>query len=143
MMAWIMSAWGWKGVQPAELVMQNAFGNVVFKDRNGLYWRICPEALSCDVIASSEAEFEQLCRDDEFALDWRMERLIRLAEAELGPVPAERCYCLKIPAVFGGTYTAENLGTLSRQELIASSGHLAEQIEHLPDGSKIRLRVAD
>jgi hypothetical protein len=143
MMAWIMSAWGWKGMQPAELIMQNAFGNIIFKDSAGLYWRICPEALACDVIAGSEAEFEQLCSDDEFALDWRMEPLVALAETNLGPVPAERCYCLKIPAVLGGTYAAENFATISRQELVASSGHLAKQIEHLPDGSKIRLRVVD
>ena len=139
----IAAAWGWKGMQPVELVMQNAFGNVVFKDNQWRYWRVCPEELTCEVIAGSEAAFEQLRLDDEFTMDWRMERLVKLAEEQLGPVAGDRCYCLKMPAVLGGQYAAENLGTISRREVIAFAGDLARQINHLPDGNKIRLRVAD
>jgi hypothetical protein len=139
----IAAVWGWKDIQPAESVMQNAFGNVVFKDNEGRYWRICPEEPSCEVIARTEAEFERLRLDDEFTLDWRMESLVELAEQQLGPVEDDRCYCLKTPAVLGGQYAAENLGTMSRREAIAFAGDLAKQIDHLPDGSKIRLRVVD
>jgi hypothetical protein len=33
----IADAWGWKGVRPHALVMQNAFGNVIFTDEHGQY----------------------------------------------------------------------------------------------------------
>jgi hypothetical protein len=42
----IESAWSWKGVQLEKLLMQNAFGNVIVIDRQGVYWRFCPEELA-------------------------------------------------------------------------------------------------
>jgi len=55
----------------------------------------------------------------------------------------QRCYCLKIPSVLGGAYAIHNIGTIYRAELIAASGHIAEQIKDLPDGSKLRLKISD
>ena len=48
----IEHAWGWIGLEPAEVVEQNLFGNVVVRATDGEVWRICPEELSCAVIAS-------------------------------------------------------------------------------------------
>ena len=72
-----------------------------------------------------------------------MERLVEDAEAALGQLTEGRCYCLKIPAVMGGGYRAENFGTISREEVISAAGSLARQIDHLPDGTKIKLQVVD
>jgi len=56
----IATAWGWKGVRPRAVIMQNAFGNVIFTDDEGRYWRVCPEDLSCDVIAADSEGFEKV-----------------------------------------------------------------------------------
>jgi hypothetical protein len=50
---------------------------------------------------------------------------------------------LKIPATLGGAYALDNIGTIDRGELIAFSGDLAKQIDGLPDGTQIRLRITD
>jgi hypothetical protein len=61
----IADAWGWKGVRPRALVMQNAFGNVIFTD-DGQYWRICPEELSSTVVATNGEEFARLRSSEGF-----------------------------------------------------------------------------
>jgi hypothetical protein len=73
-------------------------------------------------------------------LDWEMARLVEQARQKLGPLAAGRCYCLKVPAVLGGSYAADNMGTISRSELISFSGDLAEQIRDVPDGSHIKIK---
>jgi hypothetical protein len=68
-----------------------------------------------------------------------MDRLVQLAEHHLGPLSEGRCYCLKLPAVLGGTYEPTNLGTNSVRELLAFAGDIAQQIKDLPDGAQIDL----
>ena len=45
--------WGFAGLDPADIIDVNAFGNVLVQDTQGRYWRICPEELSCGLVASS------------------------------------------------------------------------------------------
>jgi hypothetical protein len=123
--------------------MQNEFGNVIFTDEDGQYWRICPEELSCEVVAINGEDFARLQNTGEFLKDWAMRELVERARSMLGMPADERCYCLKIPATLGGAYTLANVGTISRAELISFSGHTAKQIDDLPDGAQIRLRITD
>jgi Domain of unknown function (DUF1851) len=137
----IADAWGWKGIDPAEIVDQNAFGNMIIRTTAGSYWRICPEELDARCIADSRDSFEKMRANPEFALDWEMERLVQQANNALGRPGPGRCYCLKISAVLGGGYDSANIGTIDLIELLASSGDLARQIDGMPDGSKIQLTV--
>ena len=137
----IREAWGWIGFDPAMVVAENAFGNLIIRDSDGAYWRLCPEEPSCERIASNVDDFGALSGEEEFRTDWEMTRLVELALQSLGPLPAGRCYCLKAPAVIGGDYDAANIGTISRAELIVFAGDLARQIKEVPDGGQITLRI--
>lgn len=139
----IVSAWGWKGIEPLEIVHENAFGNVIFRDQTGYFWRICPENLSCEMIARDRRELEDLFQDEEFFEDWTMRALVAQVYAKFGPLPQDRCYCLKIPDVLGGAYSAENMGTIGRAEVLLVSGELAQQTEDIPDGTKVRISMVD
>ena len=63
-----------------------------------------------------------------------MAPLVELARASLGPISEERCYCLKLPAVLGGAYDSANFGTVTRLELLAFAGDVAEQINNAGNG---------
>jgi hypothetical protein len=139
----IADAWGWRGVRPRALVMQNEFGNVIFTDQDGQYWRICPEELSCEDVAINRDDFATLQNTGEFLINWTMRELVERVRPILGTPAAERCYCLKIAATLGGAYTIANIGTIDIGELISASGHIAKQIDHLPDGSQVRFRITD
>ena len=142
MLTTIRNSWGWTGLEPVEIVAANDFGNLVVRAADGAYWRICPEELSARVIARAQREFDALLQNEELRIDWEMRLLVDAAAARLGPVSGDRCYCLKMPAPFGGAYDTDNIGTISRRELIACSGDLARQIKDLPDGTRVELVVA-
>lgn len=137
----IRNAWGWIGLDPVEVVNTNFFGNVIVRAKNGTYWRICPEESSCTEVAASADAFANLMREDDFRTDWEMASLVASARQALGPLGPGRCYCLKIPAVVGGSYDVSNLGTISLVELISFSGDMALQIKDLPNGTRISFKI--
>ena len=139
----ICDAWGWLGIEAAQVVAINKFGNVIFTDQMGRYWRICPEELECKVIADSTAAYERLLEDPQFKQDWEMARLVDMAEGKYGAQPVHRCFFLKTPGMLGGAYEIENIGTIRIGELIHFSGDVAQQIKDLPAGSKVEFKVVD
>ena len=139
----VRSAWGWVGIDPVDLIDDNEFGNLILEDANGQFWRLCPEDLYCKVVASSRAELDRLAKDQYFLRDWYMRDLVDQAFQRLGALAPGRKYCLKIPGVLGGEYGGDNLGTISSNELISASGHIAQQIADLPDGTSVELSVTD
>jgi hypothetical protein len=137
----IRNSWGWTGLEPAAVTASNAFGNIIVQSLDNGYWRICPEALSCELIACDDVGFQTLWANAEFQRDWQMTHVVEIAQEKLGQIDDEKCYCLMLPAVLGGKYDATNFGTNSRRELLALSGELARQLEDFPDGSKVSLRL--
>ncbi len=142
-LAEIEQAWGWIGLRPIEIVGENDFGNLIVKDVEGRYWRLCPEEPSCRIVARTRGDLDRLSTDQEFLRDWYMRPLVEQARELFGPLAEGRKYCLKIPAVLGGKYDSQNLGTIALAELVRASGHIAEQIKDLPDGAKIQLRITE
>ncbi len=70
-----------------------------------------------------------------------MKRLVEQAEAALGKLAEGESYHLAIPGPLGGKYIISNIRKISTCESLDFSGDLAKQIENLPDGTKIRLKV--
>lgn len=138
----IRTAWGWTGIEPLEVVGENEFGNLIVMDVDGSYWRICPEDSDCRVVASTRQELDALSNDQVFLRDWHMSALVDRAFAVVGVLAEGQKYCLKIPSVMGGEYSEENFGKIGLNELIRVSGHIARQVEDLPDGAKVRLVIA-
>lgn len=139
----VRSAWGWVGIDAVDLIDDNEFGNLILEDANGQFWRLCPEDLYCEVVASSREELDRLAKDQDFLRDWYMRDLVDQAFQRLGALAPGRKYCLKIPGVLGGEYGGANLGTISFYELISASGHIAQQIADLPDGTSVELSVTE
>lgn len=139
----IKISWGWIGIEPVEIVGENDFGNLIIKDREGKYWRLCPEDCLCEVIAANRTELDQISKDQKFLRDWYMTALVSLAKTKCGPLTAGNKYCLKIPGVLGGEYKIHNLAIAPQVELIGVSGDIARQIQKLPDGTQVNLNVVD
>lgn len=139
----IRQSWGWVGIDPLEVVGENDFGNLIIKDAEGRYWRLCPEGCYCAVIANNRAELDVLSSDQDFLQDWYMSALVSLASEKLGPLSDGMKYCLKTPGVLGGEYGGDNIATAPLVELVGLSGDIARQIDSLPDGAQIKLQVVE
>ncbi|UJB68300.1 DUF1851 domain-containing protein [Acaryochloris sp. 'Moss Beach'] len=139
----VQTSWSWCGIQAVKIIAQNDFGNLLVLDDIGAYWRICPEDMYCEIIAANAEEMDDLSKDEEFHTDWEMSRLIEIGQELYGKLPPECCYCLKVPSILGGSYNRENIGTITRAEVIEFSGDLAKKIKDLPDGTKIKFTTTD
>lgn len=139
----IEESWGWVGIEPIEIVGESDFGNLMIKDKSGCYWRLCPEELYCRVVAQNREELDRLSTDQEFLGDWYMQGLLEQAKECLGPLEGNRKFYLVTPRVLGGEYVVSNVRTLPLIELIRISGYLGHQIDGLPDGAQIHLKVVD
>ena len=139
----IHEVWGWIGLEPDEVVAENDFGNLIVRASDGKYWRICPEELSCTVIAENRTHLDTLNETQDFRRDWWMLPLVEEASEALGPLDADRKYCLKMPAVLGGAYDVTNFSTIPLDELISFAGDAAEQIKDLPDGTQVDIKIIE
>jgi hypothetical protein len=128
----INAAWGWVGLNAVEVLGENAFGNLIIRDTDGLYWHLSPQDLCCEPVAEDRAALDALSYNQDFLNDWYMPDAVRLAESTLGPLAAGRKYCLKIPSALGGHYGSDNLATVPLSELIRFAGEGAQQFEGLP-----------
>ncbi|MGL5008248.1 MAG: T6SS immunity protein Tdi1 domain-containing protein [Paracoccaceae bacterium] len=139
----VRAAWGWCGIIPAKIIAINDFGNLIVEDRDQAIWRICPEELSCVVVARDRGASEHLFQNAEFVADWKMAALVERALAALGPLSEGKVYYFVTSAVFGGAYHEDNMRIIDLQELIGVAGSIAHQIDGLPDGTQVQLVVTD
>ena len=139
----IKESWGWAGIDPDEVVGENDFGNLMIKDFDGKYWRLCPEDIYCKVVAKDREELDQMTTDQEFLADWYMQGLVEQAIEKLGPLKGDRKYCLVTPGPLGGDYCVSNIQTAPLVEIVRLSGHFGEQIKDLPEGAKVKLEVTE
>lgn len=137
----IKTSWGWCGINPLEVVGENDFGNLIIKDIDGKYWRLCPEDVYCEIIGLNRGELDALSKSQEFLADWYMKNLVSIASEKYGVLEAGSKFHLAIPAILGGEYSLENIKIVSLVEQIRFSGDLGRQIENLPDGAQVELKV--
>jgi hypothetical protein len=139
----VQKHWGWVGIKPTEIVAENEFGNLIIKDADDKFWRLCPEDVYCDVIAESIVAYNELINDLEFLTDWNMTIMVDEAIERLGPLKEGYKFYLAIPGILNGEYTGENIKTAPFSEIIQLSGDLGKQIKDLPDGAEVELKVID
>jgi len=135
--------WGWVGINPAEIVAENDFGNLIIKDADNKFWRLCPEDVYCEVVAESIDDYNQLINDDDFLNDWNMTVMVDEAVEMLGPLKEDYKYYLVIPGVLNGEYSGTNISTAPFIEIIKLSGDLGKRIKDLPDGAEVKLKVIE
>ncbi|MHA6263037.1 T6SS immunity protein Tdi1 domain-containing protein [Arenibacterium sp. CAU 1754] len=135
--------WGWTGLKGIEIVGRNEFGNFIILGEDRAYWRICPEELTCEIVAGNQSDYLQLIETKGFQIDWNMTNLVELARKHLGSLKKGWVYYLVVPAIFGGRYDETNIRSVPLEELVGHSGDWASAIKDLPDGAQIELRVID
>ena len=139
----LRTTWGWTGIDPKEVVLQNEFGNLIVRDAGNQFWRICPEDIYCEVVADSERAYRTLLEDKEFGEDWKMAALVESARKELGPIQPGCVYHMTIPGPLGGKYDLSNIRTVPLTEAIGLAGEIGLQIRDLPEGTQVKIRVPE
>lgn len=134
--------WTWALDDPTQVLMVNAFGNVLVTCHDGTLWRVIPEELTARKIRDDKnylAAFE----DEQFREDWFFEGVADAAEAALGPLGEGRCYAFTTWPIMGGPFTPDNMYVATTTEWLGVSGEVGRQIKDLPNGAKITLDIID
>ncbi|MFK5914878.1 MAG: DUF1851 domain-containing protein [Woeseiaceae bacterium] len=139
----IIASWSWTGIKPTEIVAENEFGNLIIKDADNKFWRLCPEDVYCEVVAESIDDYNTLINDDEFLNDWNMTVMVKEATVMLGALKEGDKYYMVIPGILNGEYSGKNIQMAPFIEIISLSGNLGKEIKDLPDGAKVELKVID
>lgn len=137
----VKESWGWVGINPQELVIENEFGNLILRDSDNRFWRLCPEDVYCEVVAESIDGYNSLIKSDEFLEDWFMSAMVQDAKSRLGQLEPGYKFHMVIPGVLGGEYGGSNIKAVPLVEIIRFSGDVGKQIKELPDGAQIQLKV--
>ena len=133
----VTSAWGWAGITPEKVIAENEFGNLIIKDLEGMYWRLCPEDLYCEVIADDDADYNELVKDEEFNQDWFMDVMVNKATEKFGPLEDGFKFHMLEPGAFGGKYAVFNIKPVAFERIIKFSGELAQKV-HRAGGKKVK-----
>ena len=139
----VKEAWGWAGINPVEIVTENEFGNLIIKDTENKFWRLCPEEVYCEVVAESIGAYNLLIKDANFLDDWNMAGLLDGAIKKLGPLKEGYKFYLVTPGILNGDYNESNIKTASFDKIIKWSGDLGNQVKDLPEGAEVELKVID
>lgn len=131
--------WAWTGIKPEELVVTNDFGNLILKDGDDKFWRLCPEDVYCTVVAESIEAYNELIQNEEFAEDWHMVSILVDAKEALGDLAEGERYCLKVPGILDGDYAGDNVVKATLENIIVSAGQLGQHIADKPEGATIDL----
>lgn len=139
-LAALRGAWGWTGVDFAQVVAHSLMGHLVVADADGICHYVDPELGTVTRLGSEDETRDYLARE-ETQLVWRADALVDAAVRRLGPVEPGEVYSLTLPALLEGDYAPENLVRIELVRLIHLSGDLARQTRDLPDGAPVRLKA--
>ncbi|KQM21338.1 hypothetical protein [Novosphingobium sp. Leaf2] len=134
------AAWGWTGVDFAEVVAHSLMGHLLVIDRAGAFHYVDPDLGTVTLLGDEQAAQAHMAQPLTQAL-WRADALVDAGVKRLGPVAMGEVYSLTPQALVAGDYASENLIRIDLVRLIYLTGDIARQVHDLPDGAPINLKV--
>jgi hypothetical protein len=115
---------------------------VFLQDETGVVFWLDTTLGKLSKVAQSKAEFLELAKTNPKRQEWFVEQEA-LAYANRGLIPSSsQCIGFGVPAVFAEGGTPASAFVADIYEHVSFLGDLHQQIATLPDGSKVRIRVA-
>ena len=133
----------WSSLLPSEFTiwMMNRFGDMflIFPD-GSIHVNIIGED-TLDKLADNRDEFSRKIDEDDNAEDWLMIPLVDQLVAAGVLLEPGKCYSFVTPPILGGAYTIENTMVLPITDQFGLYGSYHEQLEGVPDGTKVVLKI--
>ena len=139
----LLREWRWLASKEFSLLAVNAFGDLFLKADDGTVHRLDVTRGRISKIAGSESEFRgaatDLVKKKEWFLTSEEENAVRKGH---GPGKG-RCVAGKIPWVFRESAgVADNICIMDLYEHVSSMGNIHRQMRDVPNGSKVRIKIA-
>jgi hypothetical protein len=137
----VLSAWSWLIPPEFTLWIANRFADLFLVLPDETVHMLDVGLGSLTKLANNRDDFATKIDEGENANDWLMIPLVdQLVAAGMRLQPG-RCYGFKLPPILGGEYRVENCGTLPIWDYLGAYGSIHEQLQDVPDGEQVILRV--
>jgi hypothetical protein len=133
--------WRWLVGNDAILIAASVSGDLFFRDRDGRVHWIDTGAGSVETVADDVASFARKVRTAEFCSEYLLESLVAECLHAHEPLTADRCLGYRTLPVLGGEYAGDNRVPMRAMEHFSFTGDVHQQIEGLPDGAAVELKV--
>jgi hypothetical protein len=135
----ICSAWQWRIQDQKGLILISKMGDMFFLGKDGCVYWLQTDSGDLTKIADNFDIFEGLITQYENFNNWFLPGLIEQLEQAGKTLGPNQVYSyLKIP-VIGGEYSIDNIEPTDISVHFAFSGQICEQIQNLPDGTKVNI----
>ena len=137
----ICSCWQWQLEQKKSLVLISKMGDMflIGKD-DGIYW-LQTDCGDLTKIADSLEHFENLLHDEENVDNWFLPLVIEKLVNAGKMLKENQVYSYKVLPVIGGEYSVDNIEPADVSVHFAFSGQICEQIQNLPNGTRVKITV--
>ena len=142
---WTRSLATWRWLLPAEFTvwLANRFGELFLVVPDGSVYMLEVGAGTLTKLAESRDDFCTKIDDGNNANEWLMIPMVDRMIATGFALQSGQCYGFKISPVLGGEYDVENCAPITVWDYLGAHGTIHEQIQNLPDGATVELKVVD
>lgn len=138
-------AWSWLVPEPWESIICSMVAGVFLETpSSGVLWLDTGTGL-VEQVAQSRIHFEEMVRSSPDLVDeWFLSSLVERLHAA-GKIPGEgECYGFTILPVFAeGKYDTDNMFVLPVREQLVGIADIHRQLNDLPEGASVQVRVTD
>lgn len=136
-----LSAWSSILPWPVRILHTNLFGDAFVVDAAGAVHMLDRGGCVTERISASEHDFWDAIQTDNQG--WQLRLLADACRRAGKPLGDGQCYAFTTPPVLGGEYVVDNVWVAPWREWFAFTADLFRQIEKVPDGAIVSLKVVD
>jgi hypothetical protein len=137
----LLSNWRWLCKDEVTLIARNAFADLFLCNKAGNILWLDVSAGKLTKVADSEAQFRRMAETKERHEEWFAESDERSA-ASRGLTPdTNQCIAFAAPLAFAESESNNKPFVVDIYEQVGFSGDMHKQLSHMPEGTKVRLKV--
>lgn len=136
----ILSCWKWLLGDLDDVVTISVLGDIFLKGNNGYIYWLQTDKGELISIANSLEQYQQFLNTEDKIDHWFLPLLVEKLEAAGKTLKKNEVYSYKKPPVLGGEYSVDNIEPTDMSVHFAISGQICEQIEKLPDKTRVNIK---
>lgn len=137
----ILSSWRWKLNDLKGVATISVLGDIfLLGNDDAVYW-LQTDTGDLTKVADNLEQYEQFLSDEEKVVNWFLPFLVKDLLVAGKTLKDNEVYSYKKLPMIGGEYSVDNIESIDISVHFAISGQICEQIQNLPDGTKVRIKV--
>ncbi len=137
----ICSCWQWILQDMKGVVLISKMGDMFLIGIDGFIYWLQTDSGDLSKIADTLEHFESMLQNEQNIDNWFLPLIIEKLVGAGKSLQKNQVYSYKVMPIIGGEYSIENIEPVDISVHFAFSGQIAQQIQNLPDGTKVKIKV--